>query len=58
MKVKITVEENGKQFDLIREVSMSGSVQIGIGIVPLKELASWIPTMYPKARLVRVEEVE
>jgi len=57
MKVKITVEENGKQFDLVREVSM-GAVHVGVGIVPLKELASWIPTMYPKARLVRVEEVK
>lgn len=54
-KVRITVEQNGFCWDFVKEVNPDGTVEIGPGIIPVKEINSWIPTMYPEVKVMKVE---
>jgi len=58
MKAKITVEQEGFRWDFTKEINPDGTVHIGIGIVPLKEIRSWISTVYPEVKVIDVEVVE
>ncbi len=58
MKVRVRCVENGKVVEFEREVDCSGCVHVGYGIIPVKEIRSWIPTMYPGVRGTKVEVVE
>jgi len=57
-RARITIEQDGFRWDFTKEINPDGTVEIGPGIVPLKEISSWIPTMYPEVKVINVEVVE
>ncbi len=58
MKAKIEIQEKGEIFTIERDVDMSGAVHVGVGVIPVKEVAKWIPKMYPHAKVLRIEIIK
>ncbi len=57
-KAKIEIEStDGEVFEIEREVGMCGTVAIGYGVIPLKEVGAWIPRMFPGTRVRNVSIV-
>ena len=58
MKAKIEIEStDGSTFEIERDVGPSGTVSVAFGVVPLKEVGSWIPRMFPGTRVRSVSVV-
>ncbi len=58
MKAKIEIQEMNEKYTIERDVAMSGAVHVGVGVIPVKEVAKWIPKMYPHAKVLRIEIIK